>query len=515
MSFQFPAINYLYFLAFMLSFMLGVVNIRKDMDRGSLHWIGVLFSFSIWSLGELVANSGATLAWQLGFQRLVYLGVVAGVTNWLFFAMYYSGNQRWLRPVVMMLLLVVPASTLLLVATLEWHKLFYAEAILADRGSYVVLDLDYALGFWVHIALFAYPYTALGSALLLLASLRQPALYRGQSILIAVAATLPLIVNVLYVAGVDLTGGFDPTSVVFVFSAILITIAVRHYQFLRMAPIARDLLFRNINVGVAVLNQQQKITDVNPALARVCMKNADALVGADINTVFEELFDCAGLTFAEQRWQGHVMLLGSDSRYDINSMPIIGYQNEVLGTLVLFNDVTQIRQAMDEIGRMAHTDPLTQLPNRRALSDWVADLPPLETMVQPELVVMADLDKFKDLNDLYGHHCGDFVLQEISRIISAGLRVGDIVARWGGEEFCIVLTGKEIHQGEAALERLRKKIEAHTFMCDGAPLRVTMTFGMVCRGAYESLDDAIKRADMVMYAGKRQGRNRVLSSINK
>jgi GGDEF domain-containing protein len=69
-----------------------------------------------------------------------------------------------------------------------------------------------------------------------------------------------------------------------------------------------------------------------------------------------------------------------------------------------------------------------------------------------------------------------------------------------------------MHQGEIVLERLRKKIEAHSFMCDGAPLRVTMTFGMVCRGVGESLDEAIKRADMAMYTGKRQGRNRVLSS---
>jgi len=198
-------------------------------------------------------------------------------------------------------------------------------------------------------------------------------------------------------------------------------------------------------------------------------------------------------------------------QFEIDSMPINGYRNELLGQLLLLTDVTQIQRALDEIGRLAHTDLLTQLPNRRALIEWVGDLGAIDTMFQPVLIAMADLDHFKALNDTYGHHCGDYILKEVARIIEGELGSGDIVARWGGEEFCVVLTGRVWLQGEGFLESLRQSIEDHLFKYEGQELQVTMTFGMVQRMAGEELEFAIRRADLMMYEGKRRGRNLVSS----
>lgn len=115
MEFQFPAINYLYRLASLLALALAIGSRDKLVDRTSMLWLGVLCSFAVWTLGELLANVGTTLAWQLAFQRLVYLGVVFGVVFWLFFAIHYAGLQRWLSPLVVTFLLLVPAATFVLV----------------------------------------------------------------------------------------------------------------------------------------------------------------------------------------------------------------------------------------------------------------------------------------------------------------------------------------------------------------------------------------------------------------
>lgn len=512
MSFQFPAINYLYLLASVLALVLGVASRGRMVDRTALLWLGVLFGFTVWSLGELLANIGTTLAWQLAFQRVVYLGVVCGVVFWLLFAIHYAGFQRWLTPLTTSLLLIVPAATLLMVSTLEWHALFYERATLVRRENYWVLEFEYGIGFWVQILLCSYLYTVVGSVLLLRASFQQPAIYRRQSTLIAIAAVFPMVANVLYVLGVDFTGGFDPTSLFFVFSALLISVATRHYHFLRLSPIARDLVFRNISIGVVVLNRMQHITDVNPSFAKITGSTADELVGTMADEIFDLSFDCSLLTRSEQRWEGRVCSPQTQQHFDVSSMPIQGYHGELVGTLILLNDVSQIQQAMNEIRRLADTDPLTQLPNRRGLLDWVAEVPQLDTMFQPALVVMADLDHFKDLNDRYGHHCGDYVLQTLARIVERRLGPGDVVGRWGGEEFCIVMTRRSAQQGEAFLETLRSEIEHFEFTYESTPVHVTITFGLVVRQRDEPLELAIKRADLLMYEGKRLGRNRVLSS---
>lgn len=514
MEFQFPAINYLFALACILALVLSAINLKHSADTSSRYWQLVLLGFVLWTLGELLANIGTTLQWQLGFQRLVYLGVVTGVVSWLFFAIHFSGNQRWLTPLTIAILLIVPVATLTLAATLEWHNLIYVDAQLVYRNNYYVLSLDYGVAFWVQLILCSYLYTVVGSALLIATSLRRSSLYRSQSFLVVLAAVFPLLANLLYLLKVDIFGGFDPTSLFFVFSAILLTFATRHYFFLRVAPMARDLVFRNINSGVVVVNEAQKVTDLNPAFSDIANLDADRLIGMPLEQLLEATFDTSCMQVSGLSYTGSVVARHGARKFEISSMPINGYRDEPLGQLILLTDVTQIQRALDEIGRLAHTDLLTQLPNRRALIEWVNKIASIDAMFQPVLIAMADMDHFKALNDTYGHHCGDYILREVATMIAAQLGRGDIVARWGGEEFCMVLTGREWKQGEDLLESLRKSIDDHVFKYEGQELHVTITFGMVQRLTGEALEEAIHRADLMMYDGKRRGRNVVSSRSN-
>ncbi len=511
MEFQFPAINYLYLRAGTLALVLRVISHGQGDDRSSRYWNAVLLSFVIWTMGELLANIGTTLQWQLAFQRLVYLGVITGIVSWLLFAIHFSGNQSWLTPLSVTVILIVPAASLLLVSTLEWHQLFYSAVRLVNRNDYYVLEFDYGVAFWVQIFLCSYLYTLTGSVLLIATSLRQASLYRNQSLLIVIAAVIPLAVNILYVFGVDFSGGFDPTSLFFVFSAILITIATRHYYFLRVAPMARDLVFRNINSGVIVVNQAHKVTDVNPAFTSIAKLNSDDLIGMPLEQLLDVTFDTKGMLRTELGYSGRVKSRHRGRQFEIDSMPINGYRGELLGQLLLLTDVTQIQRALDEIGRLAHTDLLTQLPNRRAMIEWVNAMAASDTILQPVLIAMADLDHFKALNDTYGHHCGDYILKEVARLIEARLDGKGIVARWGGEEFCMVLTGYDWSDGESFLESLRQAIEDHQFKYEEQQLQVTITLGMVQKLPGEELESAIHRADLMMYDGKRRGRNLVSS----
>ena len=122
---------------------------------------------------------------------------------------------------------------------------------------------------------------------------------------------------------------------------------------------------------------------------------------------------------------------------------------------------------------------------------------------------MADIDHFKKFNDSYGHDCGDFVLQSLSKIITAQIRAKDSVCRWGGEEFLILVNDSQDIAIDVA-NRIRSAIEAYEFNYEGKALHVTITLGV--SGYYSSakVKTLIEIADKRLYKGKENGRNQVV-----
>ncbi|HDZ09577.1 histidine kinase N-terminal 7TM domain-containing protein [Pseudohongiella sp.] len=355
MEYQFPPINYLYLVACLMACALAVFSLGQAHTRSGKLWVAVMASFGLWTFGELVANAGTTLAWQVGFQRVVYLGVISATTSWLLFAICFSGYGRWLGKRLVVILLVVPFSSIALVMTLDHHQLLYTGAVLLERDGYLVLDPEYGVGFWLHL-LCAHLFTMAGSLLLLNASIKQPQVYRGQSLLIGIAALMPVVPNMMYVAGIDLAGGFDPTSLFFVVSAILVTVATHQYHFLSLTPVARDRVFDQINIAVVVANEKHQISDVNPAFVDMTGEALADLAGLTVADVLLRYFKGVDVSVIESGWQGRLTALDNERHYDVTSMPIRGNNHKVMGYLVLLNDVTQIQKALDEISRLAGPD---------------------------------------------------------------------------------------------------------------------------------------------------------------
>ncbi|MBR4574653.1 MAG: GGDEF domain-containing protein [Lachnospiraceae bacterium] len=160
----------------------------------------------------------------------------------------------------------------------------------------------------------------------------------------------------------------------------------------------------------------------------------------------------------------------------------------------------------------ASYDPLTHFLNRRSMDERLNHTHRNAIINDiPYSLIMADIDHFKIFNDSYGHDCGDFVLQNISKIITAQIRSKDSACRWGGEEFLILVNdGPEIAVDVA--ERIRTAIEAFEFNYEGKALHVTITLGV--SGYYSSakVKTLIEIADKRLYKGKEGGRNCVVSS---
>jgi two-component system cell cycle response regulator len=167
----------------------------------------------------------------------------------------------------------------------------------------------------------------------------------------------------------------------------------------------------------------------------------------------------------------------------------------------------------EKLHKISLTDGLTGIENRRSLEERLQDQWQHSVRLhEPMAVVMCDIDKFKSVNDKYGHQAGDAVLKEIARLLKDEAREIDRVGRYGGEEFLLILPGTVLDAAVTFAERLRVKVENHTFPYAGGTLRRTMSCG-VAAAPHPKVQDQealVRAADDALYVAKETGRNRVV-----
>ncbi len=164
----------------------------------------------------------------------------------------------------------------------------------------------------------------------------------------------------------------------------------------------------------------------------------------------------------------------------------------------------------EEVKELSITDPLTALYNRRHFFEQAArEFPRARRYARSLAAVMLDLDRFKRVNDTYGHAVGDQVLQSVARICRRELRQIDLLARYGGEEFVALLPESELAEAGQVAQRLCDRIAAATFDTNAGPVQLTVSLGVAALDEdCDHLEELVKRADQALYTAKQAGRNR-------
>ncbi|HEY3494275.1 MAG TPA: diguanylate cyclase [Polyangiaceae bacterium] len=172
---------------------------------------------------------------------------------------------------------------------------------------------------------------------------------------------------------------------------------------------------------------------------------------------------------------------------------------------------------VEQTERMASNDPLTGIMNRRAFGAALErEFAQAERLGIEISLLLLDVDRFKSVNDTYGHQAGDRVLTAIGQLLPKMLRTYDYAARWGGEEFVIALPHADQENGVSVAERVRSAVAALTLTTGGGePLPVTVSIGVAARTRSDTPAQLLERADQAMYAAKRNGRNCVVAAEAK
>jgi diguanylate cyclase (GGDEF)-like protein len=182
----------------------------------------------------------------------------------------------------------------------------------------------------------------------------------------------------------------------------------------------------------------------------------------------------------------------------------------MLLTLVLARPLLRAFRWTEEQASEARIDALTGLANRRALEEILsAEISRAQRFEHDLALVVLDLDRFKEINDSFGHAAGDVMLRAVSRLLTSLARQGDTVARWGGEEFVVVLPETDLPGAQRFAERLRRTIELH----EVGEMKTSASCGVATMLPEDSAEQLLGAADRALYQAKSNGRNRTESAI--
>jgi len=302
--------------------------------------------------------------------------------------------------------------------------------------------------------------------------------------------------------------------------------------------------------GVVMVDQKNDIVLANVAFGSKVGKDVDSLLGQSLSKMAWHSSDAKGKRVKERAlpWvkamketntQTEVLLsmtteAGEKRDFSINSSPIMADGKNTHGAMATFNDQTALQQAnsvlvdmMDklnnsqeqskeqnaELQRLATQDPLTNCLNRRSFFER-AELAWAKSVAesQPLACIMTDIDRFKSVNDTFGHAVGDQVIEAVAKLLISSFRETDLICRYGGEEFCILMPAAEVDQGVKVAEQARAVIAKSVGgkLKTKNPLEITSSFGVssLSHGAKDMVE-LLNQADKALYLSKESGRNKV------
>ncbi|GAA4977531.1 histidine kinase N-terminal 7TM domain-containing protein [Kineococcus glutinatus] len=520
-----------------------VVRRRCGSSPAALALVVLVLGAAEWSGARALSMALADLDLQVAASALVLPGVGAVVLGLYCHARAMADRRwtwRWRRH---RWLLVEPVLTVAAALSNPWHGLWRSG--LRFEGDPALLASSPGPLFHLHTA-YSYALLVVGFLVLLRGAARASRAHRARFLWPVVGGLFPTAGNVLGVlVAPDLNVTLTP--VFFLVTVATCAWALRHSALPDVLPVALQQVVAAIGDAVAVVDRRQRLVEVNPAaealLRRLVPDAPQRFVGASLRALGDPLGERPSTCAREERAVA-VGRLGL--HLDLRTAPLSDDRGACIGWVLVARDVTEalrqreelerqraeavaageaLREQLDLVERLraeladqAVRDPLTGLANRRRLTGHLADeVPAALAAGLPVSLVMVDVDRFKAVNDTHGHATGDAVLVAVAAVLAEGTGPGELAARFGGEEFVVVLPGVPVREALARAERWRRRCaEVAVEGAGGVLVRATASFGVsgLLGGAHgpNAAGLLLAAADGALYAAKAGGRDRVVSS---
>lgn len=433
---------------------------------------------------------------------ITFIGVTIVPTAVLLFVIQVVQGERWLKKPFLLALCLEPLLINILMWTDPWHNLFFG----GKRDLNTASILDAGVASWANII---YSYFLVGVAFILLARavIRSKGLYRQQYLTILLGMGITWMGSLIFTLGFNILPNADNTPFFFTLTGLVFAFALLRLRLLEIVPIARDRLVDNMHDGVMVVDNHNRLVDFNPAA-----RNAipELKIGEPAGNFLKATTLLARNIPQLDEVHTEVTLARTPPTYlDVRISPLFDRQRQPIGKLIVWRDITQLKLMQLELKDLAGRDAVTEVYNRRRFMELAqAELHRTTRLSQPMSIVIADLDRFKNVNDTYSHQVGDQVLHNFAQFCMRTKRKKDLFARWGGEEFIFLLPETDGNEAFEFTERLRRLIAETPSLVGPYSITVTASLGVApLSSPQDTLEALLSRADQAMYSAKDRGRN--------
>jgi diguanylate cyclase (GGDEF)-like protein/PAS domain S-box-containing protein len=490
----------------------GVTALHVGRRRTRKSVAALLLAVALWNVSYAVEISTASIAVaEIIGGPVKYAAISAVPPLLLTFVLHFTRRSNWITRRLTLLLMVEPVWVVTMLALPATHELIriYEEPL---APPVVPLVANAGL-FWIHYA-YVQGLLVVGSTLLITSLARLPRSAAPQVRLMLAAISLPWLVNLVIIFRIGPFGRFDATSIAIAVSATLLLWGSERYGLFDVVPVARDMVIEQMSDAILVLDDDRTVIDINPATEQLIERQRAHALGLsagelmravpEVRALLDEVGDRPARRELELPTRDRGLL-----HFDAVASHLPSRATAATGYLLVLRDVTERKRLDAELQRLAHFDTLTGLPNRKLFMDRLSQaLARARRDGTPLAVLFCDLDGFKRINDTLGHSYGDDLLREVAIRLQRRIRDGDTVARFGGDEYTIILS-QLTRAGDAALVARKLLAElSGPIQLGGMSMQITASIGIAIWPRDGDDQEALVRcSDMAMYRAKALGPN--------
>ena len=515
--------------------LIAVLLRRRLPTPGHNAMIWMLIGLAAWAFCYAMVTVLPALEAKRFWLKMENIGILMVPVFWFFFTVQYTRLDKWLNKSTGALFFIIPFVSLILLFSEKWFHFYYSSVYpVSESGGPLVIER----GPWYLIALIhSYVLNLAGMGLLVRQFIQYRNIYREQTAVLIGAVLIPFVTNIFYqlAPGIipSLSVPVDLTPISFTVTAFLLSAGVFGMRLFDLIPIARHTVLENIPEMVVVVDAHDRVLDANKTAQKWLGKTLDEIVGEDPMEVFHSWPQLINRFLTANETHEEIQIPGDPPRtLDLTVSAIYDRFNVLDGRIIVAHDVTEhkwlendlkyaneslknqlaeIEQLRADLEEQAIRDPLTNVYNRRYMTEFLDNEIARAERENPSIsVVMMDLDNFKQFNDTYGHKCGDVILQAFANFLMEHTRRGDVICRYGGEEFVILMPNTTLEIGYERAEAWRQDFSETATDYDGMKFSITFSAGVATFPEHGPTGDLIlQAADQALYRSKYGGRNRV------
>ena len=524
-----------------IALLIAVLLSRRLLTPGRNAMICMLIGLAVWAFCYAMITLSTSLETKRFWLKLENIGILTVPVFWFFFTLQYTRLDKWLNKYTVPLFFIFPLISWGLLISETWFHFYYSSvSTMPESSGPLVIER----GPWYLVALIhSYLLNLLGMGLLIWQFIEYRNIYREQMAILVSAILIPWLTNVFYQVASALNSSssttlIDLTPISFTVTAFLISAGVFGLRLFDLMPIARHVVIEYIPEMVVVVDAHDRVLDANKTAQEWLGKTLDEIVGKDPMEVFHGWPQLINRFLASHETHEEIQIPGDPPRtLDLNVSALYNRFNVLEGRVIVAHDVTEhkwlendlkyanealIRQLdeiellRDELEQQAIRDPLTNVYNRRYMVEFLEN--EIARAGREKLsvsIVMMDLDNFKQFNDNHGHKCGDVILQAFANFLIEHTRRGDVVCRYGGEEFVILMPNTPHHIGYERAEAWRQDFSETAIDYDRMKFSATFSAGVATFPQHGHTGDLIlQAADKALYRSKDSGKNKVTAYLS-